>query len=353
MNSELKKYWDKRREEWIADLSKSTREGYKASRSMVEAAVRRWWCDNQYKGMPGSLLKDGMITTDKATISEILLKQYAKVSRGREPEWKEWPGIGRDEFSKEEVKAAISKIKRDTAPGPENTTGTMLRELNERGLKELTRFMNRVYREGKIPETWKYATVSAIHKTGKLRVKPESYRPISLTPLLYRVYGRLLKKRLEKATKRFIPREQAGFQPERDVVQQIQYIVQRHQEGGETTSVFLDIEKAYDTVPRDTLMDKLQGMGVEAHLIRAIQSTLQETWISVKGAKSWERTNRGVKQGCVLAPTLFVLFMANWPHLVRKKHMSEPYDIREPPVETTSTRDPLPAVLTMFVDDIL
>ncbi|KAG9393041.1 hypothetical protein J8273_3166 [Carpediemonas membranifera] len=89
MNSELKKYWDKRREEWIADLSKSTREGYKASRSMVEAAVRRWWCDNQYKGMPGSLLKDGMITTDKATISEILLKQYAKVSRGREPEWKE------------------------------------------------------------------------------------------------------------------------------------------------------------------------------------------------------------------------------------------------------------------------
>ncbi|KAG9392039.1 hypothetical protein J8273_6630 [Carpediemonas membranifera] len=49
MNSELKKCWDKRREEWIADLSKSTREGYKASRSMVEAAVRRWWCDNQYK----------------------------------------------------------------------------------------------------------------------------------------------------------------------------------------------------------------------------------------------------------------------------------------------------------------
>ncbi|KAG9392981.1 hypothetical protein J8273_5573 [Carpediemonas membranifera] len=180
--------------------------------------------------MPESLLKDGVITTDKAAISEILLQQYARVSRGREPTWKTWRGRDGNEFKESEVKAAIKRIKRDTAPGPDLTSGDMLRELDEKGLREVTRLINRVYREGDVPKAWKYATVSAIHKTGKPRVKPESYRPISLTPLQYRVYGRLLKIRLEAATKRFIPREQAGFQSDRDVIQQIQYIVQRHQE---------------------------------------------------------------------------------------------------------------------------
>ena len=77
---------------------------------------------------------------------------------------------------------------------------------------------------------------------------------------------------------------------------------------------FVDFSKAFDSVPRDILLDKLRKHGINGNIFDIIQTIYLEDTVSIKIDNQHSasfKTNMGVRQGCVLSPTLFNLFLAD------------------------------------------
>ena len=78
--------------------------------------------------------------------------------------------------------------------------------------------------------------------------------------------------------------------------------------------MLVDLEKAYDRVPRDKLWKVLQEYGVDGQLLRAIKSFYCRpevcVWVNGKQSKPFH-VGVGLRQGCVLSPLLFIVYM-NW-----------------------------------------
>ena len=113
--------------------------------------------------------------------------------------------------------AAIRKVKVST--GVDTVSYQTLKEVPESFLKILQSFFQRCWDEGTIPGRWKHAVVVPIHKHGKPRKELGSYRSISLTSHLGKVYERVVKHRLEYycESKKVFPACQAGFRRGRGV----------------------------------------------------------------------------------------------------------------------------------------
>ena len=77
---------------------------------------------------------------------------------------------------------------------------------------------------------------------------------------------------------------------------------------------FVDFSKAFDSVPRDMMLDKLRKSGIDGNVLEIIKVIYLEDTVSIKiGNKhsSSFKTNKGVRQGCVLSPLLFNIFLSD------------------------------------------
>ena len=119
-----------------------------------------------------------------------------------------------------ELKRALSAIKKvKVSTGVDTVSYHMLREVPESFLKTVLGFFQRCWEGGAVPSGWKHAVVVPIHKHGKPRKELGSYRPISLTSHLGKVFERVVKHRLEYfcESKKVFPACQAGFRRGRGV----------------------------------------------------------------------------------------------------------------------------------------
>ena len=111
---------------------------------------------------------------------------------------------------------------------------------------------------------------------------------------------------------------QCAFRPGRSTTDQIftlkQIFEKSWEYGKDLFASFVNLEKAYDRVPRDKLWKVLQEYGVDGQLLHAIKSFYcrPEVCVRVNGKQS-KSFHAGVRlrQGCVLSPLLFIVYM-NW-----------------------------------------
>ncbi|KAI3365411.1 hypothetical protein L3Q82_010500 [Scortum barcoo] len=150
-----------------------------------------------------------------------------------------------------------------------------LKSLDVVGLSWLTRLCNIAWRLGTVPLVWQTGVVVPLFKKGDRRVC-SNYRGITLLSLPGKVYARVLERRIRPIVDPRIQEEQCGFRPGRGTLDQL-YTLHRVLEGlwefaQPVHMCFVDLEKAFDRVPRGILWGVLREYGVRGPLLRAVRS---------------------------------------------------------------------------------
>lgn len=139
-----------------------------------------------------------------------------------------------------------------------------------------------------VPGEWKHSVITMILKSGQDSSQISSYRPISMTPCLARLFERLILRRLEihLKTNNIIIANQSGFRKNRQTKDNLLYVIQNAQEGfnreEKTVTVFFDVAAAFDKVWHKGLLYKLYELGVPYYLISIIMAFLDKRTFSVK-----------------------------------------------------------------------
>ena len=167
-------------------------------------------------------------------------------------------------FSKHEVLITILNLKDRKAPGYDCVTAEILKKLPKEGIIYITHLFNAALSRCMFPAQWKVAEIKMILKPGKSGEDVKSYRPISLLPIVSKVFEILFLKRLLPIieSRNIIPNHQFGFRRQHSTIEQVHRIVEKFQtafEDGEYCSaIFLDISQAFDRVWHEGLLFKLK-----------------------------------------------------------------------------------------------
>ena len=172
-------------------------------------------------------------------------------------------------FSLNELSTAISNLSSSTASGPDQIAYPLLKHLPEPAQLLLLSLFNRSWHSHAFPSCWKPSTIIPIHKPGKPTSSASSFRPISLTSCISKLFEPLILSRLtfHLESNHLLSTCQAGFRPGRSSLDQILTLSQSIWDGFQkkkppdrTILASVDFSKAFDSVWHSALFHKLLSL---------------------------------------------------------------------------------------------
>lgn len=271
------------------------------------------------KGRDGSLLTD---TNDQlARWVEHYSELYA-APRGISIEaLEETPGLPvmqeLDEMPlREELVRAIKDTPARKAPGSDGIPADVIK-CSETAVDQLYPLLCKCWREKSFPCSMRDAKITTLYKNKGDKGDCNNYRGISLLSVTGKIFARVMLERLQRLAERLYPESQCGFRKNRstvDMMFSLRLIQEKCREQRRPLHVaFVDLTKAFDMVSRDGLYAILEKIGCPPTLLSLVRSLHDD----MQGAVQFEGSvsenfeiRAGVKQGCVLAPTLFGIFFS-------------------------------------------
>jgi hypothetical protein len=219
-----------------------------------------------------------------------------------------------EEIMKVEVEIALKKMKKGKAAGPSGLVSEMLKAADTWGIQWLTDLCNAIVKEGKIPNDWKHSLLIPVYKKKGDPLECGSYRAIKLLEQAMKVIERVFEARIRRQVN--VNNMQFGFMPGRGTTDAI-FVVRQMQEKHcakrkKLYYAFVDLEKAFDRVPREVTRWALRKAGVDEWLVTAVMSMYEGASTMVRtsaGDSSSFEVKVGLHQGSVLSPLLFVIVM--------------------------------------------
>ena len=236
--------------------------------------------------------------------------------------------LGSNNFSLEELERALKETKVGTSPGPDGLSPELIQYIfgNPQPKLWLLRFVNLCFEAGYVPHDWCESELFVMYKNkGDVKVG-DSYRAISLTAVLGKIYERLLAARLQLWLKgsKLVKLPQFGFWTKSsvtDAVFVVRSLVQWHKYVHKKPchAVFIDLKKAFPSMNRTSLFDRLRDLGVSETLIRSMSAFYTGNKARLRLGvllTAFFLVKTGLSEGRVLSPPLFSLaFSVIWEKL--------------------------------------
>ena len=205
-------------------------------------------------------------------------------------------------------------MKGHKASGPTGVVADMIKASGASGTEWVTDVCNAVVRDGKVPEDWNKSWMVNVYKGKGDALECGSYRGIKLLEHVLKILVRVIDTRVRRIVK--VDDMQFGFMAGKGTTDAI-FVVRQLQENYLAKKkglwmAFVDLEKAFDRVPRAVVWWALRKLGVDEWIVSVIKSMYEDatTAVKVNGRVSESFLVRvGVHQGSVLSPLLFIIVL--------------------------------------------
>ena len=180
----------------------------------------------------------------------------------------------------------------------------------------LADIFNLCLKYGYYPDELKIGRLVPVFKKGNATVVV-NYRPICILPLINKIFEKIIYSRLDQfvTSENILSKNQFGFRKKKDTQQAtlklIYYVLDNYLLGNITACIFLDFSKAFDTIDRDLLLQKLDRYGIRGGCYNLIKDYLRsrKQYTVIDGAcSSISDSKLGVPQGSCLGPLLFIIY---------------------------------------------
>ena len=307
---------------WYEDLRKKLKRG--------SIGTKQWWAIvKSQQGLskndliPPLNTKEGEVAISSIQKAETLAQHFAGKMTVKDPTRCAPVTIPRTNKSlctlviqEANIEKALASLDVNKAIGPDGVSPHFLKNCS----KELAPILAQIFRnctQQKLwPKLWKAAKVVPAHKK-KSKTDPKNYRPISLLPILGKVFEEILVQSIQEHLNKnkLISGRQFGFLKGKSASDLLLLMSSQWNKeldsNKETKVIALDIAGAFDTVWHEGLLSKLQALGISGDLLSLLESYLMGRSFSVivDGVDSESYPiSAGVPQGSLLGPLLWNIF---------------------------------------------
>jgi len=221
------------------------------------------------------------------------------------------------EITVDEVMKAIQNCKDNKAPGEDRVPAEFFKNAPIEFIHRLTGVFNKIFNSANVPEEFRKSIIFPLFKKGDPG-DPGNYRGIAFINVVAKIFAAVFRERIEKwvHTNNLLSEFQAGFRKQYSTVDNIFLLTNIAKlyisKNKKLYVFFVDFKAAFDSIIRSALFYKLSNLGLSTKVLRIIRSLYYANKSAVwDGANlsDWFATEAGVKQGCVLSPLLFALFI--------------------------------------------
>ncbi|RUS75926.1 hypothetical protein EGW08_016314 [Elysia chlorotica] len=258
--------------------------------------------------------KEGNMLFEQDKIKARWVEYVGDLFDDARPEKPTMPNEEGPPIMREEVEYALRGIKDGKASGLDNITIEMLKALKEFGVDELTKLCNDIYDTGHLPNDMKESVFITLPKTPSA-TECGNFRTISLMSHTMKLLLKIILNRIGPKINKEVGHEQFGFRPNsgtREGIMCMKMVCEKYLEKHKDIYVcFIDYAKAFDRVHHTKLIECLKGIGIDGKDKRIIRNLYWEQTSCIRiGEEVTDQTNiqRGVRQGCVMSPSLFNLY---------------------------------------------
>lgn len=235
-----------------------------------------------------------------------------------------WYNKGITDF---EIENAMKLLKNRKAPGNDQVFNEHIKSTYNYFKFWWLMYLNNLFNNATIPDTWRTATINILYKGKGNSSDPNNYRGIALLSVTYKLYTKILNIRIMTHIDSKLPPEQYGFRNAKNCQQAINILRTTASEilrkpKGSLYCVFVDFCKAFDSINRHILLEKLKDFDIKGKLFNAIRNILSINYLQIDNGI--EKSNNlikqqiGVIQGDPISSTLFLIYIAKIPEILNK-----------------------------------